>query len=839
MTASSSMNDENLAFPAVRDPAQFDRASGMWLERFIFNNRLAVLLVSLVATLVLGWQALQLPVNASFEKMIPSSHPYIQNFFRHKEALRGLGNSVRIVVEHTQGDIFDKGYLQALQKVNDTVYLVPGVDRSFMRGLWTTSLRWTEVTEEGYRGGPVMPDNFDASPAMMDQLKANIARAGIVGSYVAGNLRSTMIVVPLLDTNPETRQPLDYATFSADLERKVRALQNDKVKIHIVGFAKIVGDLIEGLGQVISFFGLSALIAGLFVYAFTRDIRSTALLVVVSALGVVWLLGLMHLLGYVLDPYSILVPFLIFAIGLSHGAQKMNGVMQDVARGTHKYVAARYTFRRLFLAGLTALLTNVVGFAVLMVIDIPAIRDLALITSVGVSVLIFTKLVLIPVLLSYVGVSPGAAARSVRAEQQTGERGLVARLWSGLLHFTERRWALPAAGVSLVLGLAAFAVSFQLKIGDLDPGAPELRPDSRYNRDVAFVNANYGLSSDPFVVMVQTPPDGCKQFATLVEADRLGAALRQVDGVKATASSSDMVRYFTAGQFEGNPKWLAIPRNASMLNTAVDQVIVDRPELAEPRCAVTPLIAYLSDHKADTLARVVSAVEAFGRDHGTPDRQFLLAAGSAGIEAATNIVVREATRGMLLRLYAAVVLLCFITFRSWRAVVVALVPLLITSALCEALMVALGIGVKVATLPVIALGVGVGVDYALYLLSVQLALQRRGVPLREAYMRSLRFTGRVVALVGLTMAAGVVTWAFSPIKFQADMGILLTFMFLWNMIGALVLIPALSHLLLRGLGQHSAAPPLPVVDAAPVRVASAAEAVNTEPVQRQALANQP
>jgi hypothetical protein len=153
-------------------------------------------------------------------------------------------------------------------------------------------------------------------------------------------------------------------------------------------------------------------------------------------------------------------------------------------------------------------------------------------------------------------------------------------------------------------------------------------------------------------------------------------------------------------------------------------------------------------------------------------------------------------------------------------------------------MVALGIGVKVTTPPVIALGVGVGVDYALYLLSVQLALQRRGASLREAYMRSLRFTGRVVALVGFTMAAGVVTWAWSPIKFQADMGILLTFMFLWNMVGALVLIPALSHLLLRGLGRHTAAPPLPVVDTQPVRLAAGEDAVNAEAVQRRAMVSQ-
>jgi predicted RND superfamily exporter protein len=209
-----------------------------------------------------------------------------------------------------------------------------------------------------------------------------------------------------------------------------------------------------------------------------------------------------------------------------------------------------------------------------------------------------------------------------------------------------------------------------------------------------------------------------------------------------------------------------------------------------------PVIAYLSDHKAATLERVVQAADAFARDHNQPDRQFLLAAGSAGIEAATNIVVHEANRRMLLYVYAAVIVLCFITFRSWRAVVVAVVPLAITSILCEALMVMLGIGVKVATLPVIALGVGIGVDYALYLLSVQLAQQRLGVPLSEAYGRAVQFTGKVVALVGITLAAGVITWAWSPIKFQADMGILLTFMFVWNMIGALVLIPALSYVLL-------------------------------------------
>jgi predicted RND superfamily exporter protein len=175
-----------------------------------------------------------------------------------------------------------------------------------------------------------------------------------------------------------------------------------------------------------------------------------------------------------------------------------------------------------------------------------------------------------------------------------------------------------------------------------------------------------------------------------------------------------------------------------------------------------------------------------------------MAAGSAGIEAATNIVVKQAWRIMLYLVYGVVALLCFVTFRSWKAVLVAMLPLVVTSMLAEALMVGLGMGVKVATLPVIALGVGIGVDYALYILSVTLTRMREGLPLTEAYYRALLFTGKVVMLTGFTLAIAVATWVFSPIKFQADMGLLLAFMFLWNMVGALILLPALAYFMMGG-----------------------------------------
>jgi uncharacterized protein len=780
--------------PIVERLEDFDTRSGNLVERALFNHRLAVVILCLIATVLLGWQAGHIRLNASYEKMIPTSHPFVANYLANKGDLSTLGNALRIAVETTDGSIFDKTYMETLRQMNDEIYLLPGVDRPFMKSLWTSATRWTAVTEEGLEGGTVVPDGYDGSKQSLDAVRANVERSGEIGQLVAANFKSSIIFVPLLDINPKTGAALDYHAFAQQIEQIRDKYQSDKIRIHITGFAKVVGDLIDGLLQMLGFFLVAIGVATATLYWFTRCVRSTLLVVTCSLIAVLWQFGLVSLLGYELDPYSVLVPFLVFAIGMSHGAQKMNGIMQDVGRGTHRVVAARHTFRRLFMAGLTALLCDAVGFAVLSIIQIKVIQDLAAIASIGVAVLIFTNLILLPILLSFTGVSANAAQRSLKSEQQD-LAGAKHWLWAFLDRFTQG----PMAAFSVVLGIAmaigGHLVSEHLQVGDLDPGAPELRADSRYNRDNAFMVRNYAASSDIFVVMVKTPEDSCSRYENLSLVDELGWQLEQLPGVEATNSLAKLSRIVSAGYNEGNFKWIGLVPNNAVLGGVQSRA---PREVINTTCSLTTLYVYLKDHKAKTLTRVVDAVQAYIDAHPTPEgTRFLLAAGNAGIEAATNQVVKKATREMMYWVYGAVILLCWITFRSWRAVIAAVLPLVLTSILCEALMVGFGMGVKVATLPVIALGVGIGVDYALYVLSVILAYMRSGQSLSQAYYGALLFTGRVVLLTGATLAIGVGLWAFSPIKFQADMGILLAFMFLWNMLGALLLLPALAYFLLE------------------------------------------
>lgn len=774
----------------------FDRSSGSLAERLLFNNRPLILTICALLTIFFGFEATHVRLNASFEKMEPLHQPYIVNFYNHYNDLQTQGNAIEVAVQANKGTIIDPHYLQILKQLNDQIYLLPNVDRAFMTSLWTSNTRWTSVVSDGLASGTVIDGGaYDGSPAQLQLVAKNIAKTGRIGELVSNDFTSSMIHVPLLPFDGLTRKPLDYGQLNKEFNglRKEYALQG--VTLHIIGFGMVVGDMINGIGRILIFFVISILIAVCFLFWFTRCIRSTLLVVFASLAAVTWQMGFLPLLGFELTPYSVLVPFLIFAVGMSHGAQKMNGVMQDIGRGAHPLVAARYTFRRLFLAGFGALMCDAASFAVLLTIDIQAIRELALLASIGVAILVFTNLVMLPMILSYTGVSKKAAARSLRVENAVLNGRDNNTLWHFLDKFTHKKYAIIAITFAVVMAVAGIAVGQHVQVGDLGAGAPELRQDSQYNIDSAYIIHHYSTSNDVMVVMDDTPVSGCLQYSSLHALNTLQWQLDQMPQVQSTLSLGSFASQLTMLMTENSPKWYELVGNQGLLNDFGSAL---PPNLANFTCSFTPLYIYLTDHKAATLNAVVGKLQSFINSpvNRSPDFKMSLMGGNAGVAAATNIVIDQANKIMLALVYATVVVFCFIVFRSWRAVVCAVLPLVLTSILAQALMVLLHIGIKVATLPVVALGVGIGVDYALYVLSIVIRRLRNGATLSDAYHYTLMFTGKVVVLTGFTLAAGVITWVFAPIKFQADMGLLLAFMFLWNMLGAMILLPSLAYFLL-------------------------------------------
>ena len=775
----------------------FDQSNAPFMERLVFNNRLAVVIIFSLVSLFLGYQALQVRPDTSFAKMIPLEHPYIVNMLEHQNDLANLGNSIRIAVAIEDGDIFSTEYMETLKQINDEVFFLPGVDRSNLRSLWTPNVRWTEVTEYGFDGGPVTNHPSYTNEEDLEELRANVLKSGEIGRLVANNFKSSIIEVPLQEfyPNPDNQSELlrlDYKQFSHLLEEKIRdrfQSENPNIKIHIVGFAKKVGDLIDGLIGVVGFFGIAFVITFVLLYMFTWCIRSTVSVLVTTVIAVIWQLGLINLVGFGLDPYSMLVPFLIFAIGISHGVQKINGIALQSGGADNALVAARLTFRQLFLPGMIAILADAVGFITLLVIKIDVIHELAIGASIGVAVIVFTNLIMLPVTISYLGISKKAVERSKRDAVREHP---FWRFLSNVAHPNVAPWMVI---VALVAGTTCFVYQKNnIKVGDLDAGAPELRPDSRYNKDNDFIIQNYTTSSDILVVMVATPPEKCSAYETMEAINQLQWKMQNLEGVQSAVSLVTVAKQVIMGSNEGNLKWQGLSRNQDVLNNAISRA---PSGMFNAACSLAPVMVFLDDHKADTLKRATAAVEEFAAEYNTDDMEFKLAAGNAGIEAATNEIISSSELLILVLVYIWVGVMCMITFRSLPATICIVLPLILTSVLGNALMAFLGIGMKVATLPVIALGVGIGVDYGIYIYSRLESFLRQGMPLQEAYYETLRSTGKAVLFTGLCLAIGVATWIFSAIKFQADMGLMLTFMFLVNMIGAMLLLPALARFLIN------------------------------------------
>jgi len=701
-----------------------------------------------------------------------------------------LDKVYQVKLETTKGDIFTASYFADLRKINDEIFYIAGVDRSGLKSLWTPGTTWTEITSEGFKIEPVIADGYDGSAQSLARVKANVIKSGEIGRIVANNFKSTIVQVPLLEINPESGKKLNYKEFSQKLESRIRdKYQSDTIKIHITGFAKKVGDLIEGAGRVILFFFVALCIMLSILYYAQRCWKCTLLRGAIALLAVLWQLGVLSILGYGVNPYSMLVPFLILALVISHGTQLTNAMTHEMCSGTGKEEAARRSFRAIIMPGTAALFTDCIGFATLFVIQIGVIQDIAIGASIGVAVVFFINMILFPVLMSYGGVTETATDRLACTLEEEPKAA-----WKKLSNFTRHPMATTAIVMSCIILGAGFYLKQDLKIGDLDPGASELKPNSRYNLDNAFMNDNYGTSSDVFVVMLKTPAGGNSDYATVNTVDNFTWQIKQVQGVQNVITYVDVIKRLNAGFNEGHLKWNAIPRNQVALDSSTHRV---PGQLAKKDGSLSPLIVFLDDHKAETLERVVAAVQAFADKNDTEEVQFLMAAGNAGIEAATNIEIEKAQLKMMGLVFSVVILVCLLTYRSLAAAICIIFPLYLTTVLSEALMAKLGIGIKVATLPVIAVGVGIGVDYGIYIYTKLKSFLDQGQDLHTAYFNTLQSTGRAVSAIGLIMALGVSTWIFSPIKFQADMGILLTFMFLFNMVGAMTLLPAAGFFLIK------------------------------------------
>ncbi|VWB51018.1 efflux RND transporter permease subunit [Burkholderia lata] len=762
------------------------------LERLFFGHRAIVLAAIGLFTVAMAVFALQLRMDAGFEKQMPIGHEYIRTFQQYRNDLLGA-NRITVVVRAKHGSIWTPDGLTRLYKVTQAVTYLPNVDRIGVRSLWTSNAFVNEITDEGFRAEPIIsgtitPDQL--TPAIVEKIRRATTLGGYVGTLVSHGEDSAMITAELNERD-SAGKVLDYVAFNHLLEQKIRQPFEDAgYDVQIIGFAKQIGDIADGAKAVLGFCAIALLLTALAVYWYCHSLRFTVLLIACSLTSLVWQFGTLKLLGFGLDPLAVLVPFLVFAIGVSHGVQQVNFIVREISHGHSSYEAARRSFSGLLVPGVLALITAFVSFITLLLIPIPMVRELAITASLGVAYKIVTNLILLPVAASCFNFTKRYADSALkRGERRSAWLRPLARI-------AQPKYAGATVALTLVVFALAAWQSRDRVIGTLQPGAPELRADARFNRDATSISGSYDMGLDWLTVAIESAGKACDNPAVGLYEDDFAAAMRTEPGVVSVQSYSGMLRAYNQGYNEDYPKMNVVP--IAPENYGAVSVDVGRVKgFMKADCTMSAVHLFLTDHKATTINRILDDVKQYRASHPFPGITVRLAAGNAGVLAATNEEVAGSELPMMLYVYGAILILVFLAYRDWRAMIACCAPLSVATFIGYWFMKELQIGLTVATLPVMVLAVGIGVDYAFYIynrLQVHLA---SGQTIVKAVQHALLEVGVATIFTAITLAIGVATWSFSALKFQADMGKLLAFMFLVNLLMAMTALPALASVLER------------------------------------------
>lgn len=821
------------------------------VEPPVFHWRAMTFTILMVLTAFFAYQTAQVRPSAGWLKMVPQSHPYMQTFMEYYQDFGGA-NTVLIAVHNKKGDIYQPEFMETLRQVADDAFFVPGVDRARVTSIFSPSILFIEVVEGGLSGENVIPADYKPTPEMMERIRSNVAKANVIGRLVSVDHQTALVQFELLEHDPragtvkalkESSIPLserlgkawdagylpndankseevgfanrvsavarlmmsegmknesggakglDYVEVGDNLEEIRAKYETEDIAIHIVGFAKVVDDMTKAAMEVAAFFVVALVIMGLLLWIYIGSFGLAMLVVGTSLVACIWEMGLLHTVGYGLDPFALLVPFLIMAVSVSHGVQYVNAWASEMStRNITNYQAALSTFRALAIPGVVALFTDMVGFGTIYLIDIQVIREMSLNAVFGMLGVIIVNKAMLPIVLSYINLrNPEQFRKGQELRDNIGDA--VFKRMAVLTHRGPATVVLIICAMLTVYGVYKYP---QVQIGDTTEGVPELRPDSRFNQDARQIARHFTMGVDHLKIIAESFDDGCIDYSLMSEMDRFSWYMKNQPGVRDVLSLLELAKLANSGLNEGrlDAEWLPKAPTSLAQTTAL---VPTTTGFLNDTCSAIALFIFTTDHKAPTIQALTDAVKHYKAELQMDKRVNLrLASGNIGVMGATNEVVKKNELPVVLWVYAVIALFLWLSFRTLSGVLCVILPLALVTLLGYTLMVELEIGLKVATLPVLALATGIGVDYGIYSYTVIAAGLRNGQTLEQAYYQKMRTTGKATLFTGVGLASGVALWMFSELQFQRDMGILLVFAFTANMVGAIVVLPALAHFL--------------------------------------------
>ncbi len=752
----------------------------------LFNSRKMVLAIILLITVFFAFQIPAVRMLSDFADLLPQEHPYIKLHNSIRDTFGGA-NIIVLALEVQEGTIFTNETLDRIHRLTQKLDEVSNINHHLVTSLTHRNTRKIWLTPEGtIKSTPYYnPVHDPYTEEQLEKIKRDVVSSTrVFGLLVSPDLKSALIKGTLNEGQ------LDYGKVFEELQVLRDAESVPGVRIYATGHPVLAGWVDSYSPQILQIFLYTIFIVLAILVVYSRRFYGVLLPLIGMILTSIWGVGFMGLFGYNLDPLMLVVPFLISARSMSHGIQKVERYFLELSRTGDKEEAARNTFNSLFRPGALAIVADACALALIGLGSVPINDKMAVYASFWALCMVVTVLVSVPMLLSLLPQPKNVALKHT----------IIRRIFPKLALVT----ATPARAkgvlwTSLVIAIIASYFSSWVQIGEPEPGSPLLFHDHDFNISSKAINQRFPGSEELFIIARTSEKAGLKRPEVLRALNDFQNYMMYDETLGGTKGVPDLITTVNRMTRNDDPRWAVIPQFNNEIGGLMFAYMMSAPipgaliEYQDTDDRVANMVFYYKDHTGKTIRRAMHMVKEW-RDRVASQIDGFdieLAGGPVGVTAAID---EEAYETNVIVVPAVMILILLFTlwfYTSLHAGILILGAMAFATTLSYACMGIMGLGLNVNTVPMIAVGIGLGVDYAIYMMDRIKEELHVADSLQHAITTAVSTTGVAIAITATTLIGGIILWVFvSELRFQADAAQLLFIMLVLNAGAAMFLVPA-------------------------------------------------
>ena len=759
-------------------------------ERLIEQRKLVLLGVTVI-TLIFAVFALRLNMVTRFDELLPQNHPFIQVHNQYSGTFGGA-NTITIMLEVKEGTIFTKETLTKIFEMTQRLDKIYGVNHDLINSIAHRTNRRVRMLSGGMQVVEPVMGNAPKNNQEVDLVRQIVHTSrNLYGVIVSLDEKAALITATFIEGRLNHRRLFDEISRSI-----VEPYEDQNTQIYVAGEPWKYGWVYYYAREVFLIFLGTAVLMWVLLYWYFRDIRGALRPTVTGAISAIWGLGFIDMIGFSLDPLTLVIPFFVTARAVSHSVQMHDRYYEEYKRANwQKEPAIIASFAELFVPTLSGILTDALGLLVILFVPIVLLQKLAISAAVWILAITVSELLLNPIVYYYLR-EPDI--RVVEAREHGLFKRVIYSATDAILCPIGKTLTLVGWGVVLV---ASVYYCQHLVVGDPTSAEPLLQRDAPYNVAHARIQEIFG-GIEPLMVVIERK--GTKNSVATPDVlraiEKFQRYMERDPSVGASFSFVDILPVVNSAVHDLEAKWEVLPRTPSQVSLLLAAYFNgtsynDTNRFIDFNLRAAPIWFYCTDHKGENIRRILKRAKEFIDANPLESAQFRLAGGRVGVLAAANDELLKNDILVNVLGFTTIFFVLLITYRSVLAGIYLLIPLLVANVVVNAYMGARDIGININTLPVVTVGVGFGIDYGLYIVSRIIEEYRTGVPLPKAVREAVATSGKSVTFTAITMILGTLLWTFSHIRFNSEMGLLLALWMGISFLATVTLLPVIVVML--------------------------------------------